>query len=71
MTSLRLTDSSIWDRFWTHPAAAEGFDVGKYDLNNFYTPEQIEEYANLLKEERRAHLASFPGLNPKIMEACN
>ena len=53
------------------PAAAEGFDVGKYDLNNFYTPEQIEEYANLLKEERRAHLASFPGLNPKIMEACN
>ena len=53
------------------PVAVEGFDISKYDLNNFYTPEQIEEYASRLKEERRAHLASFPGLNPKIMEGCN
>ena len=53
------------------PVAAEDFDISKYALNNFYTPEQIEEYSNRLKEERRAHLASFPGLNPKILEACN
>ena len=53
------------------PVAVEGFDIGKYNLSNFYTPEQIEEFADRLKEERRAHLASFPGLNPKIMEACN
>ena len=53
------------------PVAVEGFDVGKYALENFYTAEQIEEYSNRLKEERRAHLASFPGLNPKIVEACN
>ena len=53
------------------PVAVEGVDISKYDLSNFYTDEQIEEYATRLKEERRAHLASFPGLNPRIMEACN
>ncbi len=53
------------------PVAVDGFDLSKYDLGNFYTEEQIQEYASRLKEERRAHLASFPGLNPKIMEACN
>ena len=53
------------------PVAVEGFDIGKYSLDNFYTEEQIQEYASRLKEERRAHLASFPGLNPKILEACN
>jgi hypothetical protein len=45
--------------------------VSKYDLANFYTPNQVQEYVERLKEERRAHLASFPGLNPKILEACN
>ncbi len=53
------------------PVSVEGFDIGKYDLSNFYTDEQIQEYADRLKEERRAHLSGFPGLNPKIMEACN
>ena len=53
------------------PVAVEGFDISKYSLTNFYTEEQIQEYASRLKEERRAHLASFPGLNPKILEACN
>ncbi len=53
------------------PVAAEGFDISKYDLRNFYTEEQIQEYASRLKEERRAHLASFPGLNPRILEACD
>ncbi len=53
------------------PVSVEGMDLSKYDLSNFYTPEQIQEFANRLKEERRAHLASFPGLNPRIMEAGN
>ena len=53
------------------PVSVEGMDVGKYDLSNFYTSDQIQEFANRLKEERRAHLGSFPGLNPKILEACN
>lgn len=53
------------------PVSVEGVDLSKYDLSNFYTPEQIEEFAGRLKEERQAHLASFPGLNPRILEACN
>ena len=70
-----LRNSFEWEQdplFGTEvPVAVEGFDITKYSLENFYTPEQIEEYADRLKEERRAHLASFPGLNPKIMEGCN
>ena len=53
------------------PVAVDGLDIGKYDLSNFYTGEQIREYANRLKDERRAHLAAFPGLNPRILEAVN
>ncbi len=53
------------------PVSVEGVDMGKYDLGNFYSAEQVQEIAERLKEERRAHLASFPGLNPRILEACN
>ena len=70
-----LRNSVEWGRdtlFDTEvPVSVDGFDIGKYNLANFYTEDQIQEYANRLKEERRAHLASFPGLNPKILEACN
>lgn len=51
------------------PAAVDGLDLAKYDLRNFYTAPQIQEYADRLKEERRAHLAAFPGLNPQILAA--
>ena len=53
------------------PVSVDGLDISKYDLSNFYTAEQVQDYSTRLKEERRAHLASFPGLNPRIMEACN
>ena len=53
------------------PVSVEGMDLGKYDLSNFYTAEQIQEYADRLKEERRTHLANFPGLNPRVLEASN
>jgi phosphoenolpyruvate carboxykinase (ATP) len=53
------------------PVSVEGMDVGKYDLSNFYSAEQIQEFASRLREERRAHLAGFPGLNPKILETGN
>ena len=51
------------------PVSVEGVDIGKYDLTNFYSPQQIQEYATRLREERREHLARFSGLNPKIVEA--
>lgn len=53
------------------PVAVDGLDLTRYDLRNFYTGQQIQEYADRLKEERRAHLAAFPGLNPQILAAVN
>ena len=51
------------------PVSIEGVDIAKYALSNFYTDDQILEFSDRLKEERRAHLARFPGLNPRILEA--
>lgn len=51
------------------PASVDGLDLAKYALTNFYTAEQIQDYAARLKEERRAHLSAFPGLNPRILAA--
>ena len=51
------------------PVAVEGVDLSKYALSNFYTGEQVQELAGRLKEERRAHLAGFPGLHPEIAQA--
>lgn len=53
------------------PVAVEGVDIDQYDLSRFYTDEQVREFADRLKEERRAHLGRFPGLNPKIIEAAS
>ncbi len=53
------------------PVSVDGVDISKYDLSNFYSANQIQEYAERLKEERRVHLANFPGLNPSIVEAIN
>ena len=53
------------------PVSVEGVDIGQYDLSNFYTEDQIQEYVSRLKEERRAHLEGFAGLNPRILEGCN
>ena len=51
------------------PVKVEGMDIGQYDLSNFYSTEQIEEYAQRLIEERKQHLASFPGLNQQVVNA--
>ena len=53
------------------PVSVDGVDISKYDLSNFYTSDQIEEFSGRLKEERRSHLAGFSGLNPRILEANN
>ena len=51
------------------PDQVEGMDMSKYDLSNFYTPDQVQEYADRLIEERKAHLASFAGLNERVVNA--
>lgn len=53
------------------PTRVEDMDLGQYDLSNFYTPGQIQEYAQRLIEERKKHLAGFPGLNQRVVNALN
>ena len=53
------------------PDKVEGMDLAKYDLANFYTPEQVQEYADRLIGERKAHLAGFAGLNEQVVNAIN
>jgi len=53
------------------PVKVEGMDIGQYDLSNFYSTGQIEGYAQRLIEERKQHLASFPGLNQQVVNALN
>jgi phosphoenolpyruvate carboxykinase (ATP) len=53
------------------PTRVEGMDLGQYDLSNFYTPGQIQDYAQRLIEERKKHLAGYPGLNQRVVNALN
>jgi len=51
------------------PKKVEGVDMSKFDLNKFYTKEQIDFYVKELKKERIEWLEKFPGLNPEILKA--
>jgi phosphoenolpyruvate carboxykinase (ATP) len=51
------------------PASVDGFDMGRFSLDKFYSREQVSEYVTQLKEERREWLARFPGLRREIAEA--
>ena len=50
------------------PEEVEGTDMTKFDLNKFYTPEQINSYVKQLKKERIEWLNRFPELNPEILK---
>jgi phosphoenolpyruvate carboxykinase (ATP) len=48
---------------------AEGIDIKKFDLKNFYTVAQLELLVSRLKEERSKYLSQFPKLYPQISRA--
>jgi phosphoenolpyruvate carboxykinase (ATP) len=48
---------------------AEGIDIKKFALKNFYTTAQLELLVGRLKEERRKYLEQFPRLYPQIAKA--
>jgi phosphoenolpyruvate carboxykinase (ATP) len=48
---------------------AEGIDINKFDLKNFYGPTEMELLINQLQEERRKYLDQFPNLYPQITGA--
>ena len=51
------------------PNSIDGVDMSKYDLSNFYTPEEVKQFADKLTEERKSYLRGFDGLNKNMVEA--
>ena len=41
--------------------------MDRFDLENFYAPDEVERAARELRDERREWLASFDGLDPAIV----
>ena len=63
----------VRDDFWGYdvPEAIPDVDVDRFDLNNYYDDEQIDELSHNLKNERLNWLSQFPGLNGDILKALN
>ena len=51
------------------PARCEDVNLSRFDLDKFYTQQQIDDYVDELRRERLKHLHSFNGLNPEIINA--
>jgi len=66
-------DKIVWqkDDFWGYevPVHIPGVDLSRFDLNNFYSGEQIQQLSMNLKRERLEWLSRFPGLNINIINA--
>lgn len=53
------------------PDEVEGVDLSRFDLERYYTKEQIEAMVRQLREERKLYLSRFRGLHPDIISAYN
>lgn len=53
------------------PAKANGVNLTKFDLHNFYSKEEIKSYVDALKSERIEWLKKFDKLNPAIIKTIN
>ena len=66
-------DNIDWkrDEFWGYevPVNIPGVDLGRFDLTNYYTEEEIAELSKDLKEERLEWLFQFEHLNRDIVNA--
>jgi len=51
------------------PVRVPGIDLGKYTASSYYSQEEYRRLVDKLRQERRAWLARFPGLDPVIPEA--
>jgi phosphoenolpyruvate carboxykinase (ATP) len=65
-------DEISWkqDKFWGYeiPTEIPGIDIGRFDLDNFYSREQQEDMNMKFKEDRRNWLLRFPELNKSIIK---
>lgn len=66
-------DNVTWkkDEFWGYevPAQIPGVEMRRFDLNNFYPEEQIQEISEELKQQRLEWLSQFKGLDGDIVNA--
>jgi phosphoenolpyruvate carboxykinase (ATP) len=66
-------DRIVWcrDEFWGYevPEEIPGVDLERFDLNRYYSKEQIDELSSNLKQERLDWLSQFPGLDKDIVSA--
>ena len=66
-------DEIIWqkDEFWGYevPVQIPGVDLSRFELDNYFPAEQIQELSADLKTERLEWLSQFRGLNPDIIAA--
>ena len=63
-------DKITWqkDEFWGYqvPAEIPGVELERFNLNNFYSRDEVRELSQGLKQERLEWLARFPGLDRDI-----
>jgi phosphoenolpyruvate carboxykinase (ATP) len=68
-------DKITWQRddFWGYdiPSDIPGVDLDRFNPQNYYDNEQIEQLSHDFKKERLAWLAQFPSLNRDIITAIN
>ncbi len=59
------------DEFWGYefPTRIPGMDLGRFDLGNYYSEEQVLAMSKALKQDRLAWLSRFPGLDGDIIRA--
>jgi len=66
-------DKIVWkkDEFWGYevPAQIPEVDLGRFDLSNYYTEEQIQQLSADLKGERLEWLSQFHGLSSDVINA--
>ncbi len=66
-------DKIVWktDDFWGYevPVEIPGLDMSRFDLNNYYSEDQINKLCRKLKKERVEWLSQFSGLDPAILNA--
>ena len=66
-------DRITWrqDDFWGYdvPSEVPGIELDRFEPNNYYSEEQIEQLSNDLKEERLVWLSQFPALNQDVLNA--
>jgi len=59
------------DEYWGYevPVAIPGIDLGRYDLNRYYRPDELAALLESLRAERTQWLAKFKDLDPVIARA--